>query len=109
MTYFEYFGLSRFNAFVAPLYMEPNSTEVCFCYRERRTRHNYDNLCRPVLTSNHACWPDPPAPSWWWHVWSDPHPLETGVVVFRLAVILQLILMSFASQGSHLANTCYSC
>jgi hypothetical protein len=28
---------------------------------------------------------------------------------FCLAVILQLILMSFASQGSHLANTCYNC
>jgi hypothetical protein len=81
MSNFENFGLSRLNAFVAPLYMEPSSTELFVCYnRGKRTRPSPDNLCRPDLDSNHACWPDPPAPSWWLHVWSDPHSLATGVV-----------------------------
>ena len=80
MANFEYFGLSQLNPFVAPLYMEPNSTQV-FCYnRERRTWPNPGDLCRLGLDSNHARWPAPPAPSWWWHVWSDPHPMETGAV-----------------------------
>jgi hypothetical protein len=61
--------------------MEPTGSQV-FVYfgREKRTRPNSDDFCRPDLDSNHACWPAASAPSWWWHVWSDPHPLETGMV-----------------------------
>jgi hypothetical protein len=82
MTNFEYLGLSRLNPFVAPLYMEPTSSQVFVCYsRETSTRPSPGDLCRLDLDFNHACWPVPPAPSWWWHVWSDPHPLETGMVV----------------------------
>ena len=81
MTNFEYFGFSRPNLSVAPLYMEPTRTQLFDCYsREWRARLNPDDLCQPGLDSFHACWPAPPAPSWWWHVWSDPHPLETGMV-----------------------------
>jgi hypothetical protein len=81
MSYFEYFGLSRLNPFVGPLYMEPTSTQVFDYYnRENCARPNPDDLCGPGLDSNHAYWPTHPAPRWWCHVWSDPHPLETGVV-----------------------------
>ena len=82
MTNFEYFGFSRLNFFIAPLYMEPTSTEMfVFCRRESRTQPNPNDLCRPGPDSNHACWPASPAPSWRWYVWSDPYPLETGLVV----------------------------
>lgn len=61
--------------------MEPSNTQLFVYYnREKLTRLSPDDLCRPVLDSNHACRLVPPAPSWWWHVWSDAHPLETGVV-----------------------------
>ena len=102
-------GLSRLNALADPLYMEPNGIQVFLYYRERRSRHNPDHLCRPSFGSNHACWPAPPAPSWWWHVRTDPHPLETGAVaVLSRPWFFQSILMSFASQGSHLAITYYN-
>ena len=79
---FEYFRLSLINAFVGPLHMGPTSTQLFVCYdRENHTRPRPDDLCRPDLDFNHACWLVPPAPSWWWHVWSDPNPLETGAVL----------------------------
>ena len=80
MANFECFGHSRLNTFVAPLYMEPIRTQV-FCYnREGHSRPNPGDLCRPGFDFDHACWPVRPAPSWLRHVWSDPHPLETGAV-----------------------------
>ena len=60
--------------------MEPTSTQVFEFFRQTHIRHNPDDLCRLGLDSNHAFWPAPPAPSWRWHIWTDPHPLETGVV-----------------------------
>jgi hypothetical protein len=60
--------------------MEPSRTQVLCYNRERRTRPNPDDLCRPGFDFDHAGWRAPPAPSWWRHVWSDPHPLETGAV-----------------------------
>ena len=74
-------GLFRLNAFLAPFYMEPSSTAVFEYCREARIWHNPDDLCRPDLDFNYAFWPAPPAPPWWWHIWTDPHPLETGMFV----------------------------
>ena len=81
MTKFEYVILgSQLNPFVVPLYMEPTSNQVFLsCNREQSARPSPDDVCRSGLDLDHACWPAPPAPSWWWQVWSDPHPLETGV------------------------------
>ena len=61
--------------------MEPISRHVFDRYsREKRTRHSPDDLCRPGFDSNYASWLVLPAASWRWHIWSGPHPLETGVV-----------------------------
>jgi hypothetical protein len=96
MSYFEYGVPFDLKASAAPFKMGPSTTQLFVRYdRERPSRTDPHGLCRPDLASNHACWPAPRSPWWWWHVWSDSHPLETGVMAVLAGRGLSLMLMFF--------------
>jgi len=51
----------------------------CQCWEHRTYPHIHGDY-RHHFTSHHGLWLASPAPSRWWHFWSDPTPLETGLM-----------------------------